>query len=158
MNVSSCAILNAGEGSRDAVSARESTGDSWIMEDGGTLRMRPTPSPLITVDVHPVVHLSLSCRFHLGRGCDGGGVTIHLHKSTCASQDSLLAAVLKELYFSGLRSYCTVYGRISYHTVSAMSVYSYILLDITHSQSAFGQTKPLNMRPFSQVYVHGGIT
>ena len=51
---------------------------------------------LITVDLYPVVRQSLSCKFHLGRGCDGGGVTIHLPESACASQDSLLVAVLKE--------------------------------------------------------------
>ena len=37
-----------------------------------------------------------SREFHLGRCCDGGRVTIDLTERACASQDSLLAAVLGE--------------------------------------------------------------
>ena len=54
------------------------------------------PLALIAVDLHPIVHLGLSCQFHLGRCCDSGRVTIDLAKSACASPDSLWPAVFKE--------------------------------------------------------------
>jgi hypothetical protein len=52
-----------------------------------------TPSALIAVDFCPIVRLSLSCEFHPSHYRDGGSVTIHLTKSTCASQNSLLTTV-----------------------------------------------------------------
>ena len=80
------------------------------------------------------------------------------HSCRHTNRISLLADATSALF---LRITVVLYCLRPYftHTIpSVMSVYGYVLLDITHSQSAFGQTKPLNMRPFSQVHVHGGIT
>jgi hypothetical protein len=54
------------------------------------------PPAHAAIDHHPIVRLSLSREFHLGRCCDGGMVPVHLTETAGASQDSLLAAVLEE--------------------------------------------------------------
>jgi hypothetical protein len=52
---------------------------------------------LITANFHPIVHLSLSCKLHLAHSsvCGSRHMT-HLYKNTCASQDTLRPAILKE--------------------------------------------------------------
>ena len=52
-----------------------------------------TPPALIAIDLHPIVHLSLSRKLHLAHGSRH---TIHLSESACASQDTLRLAVLEE--------------------------------------------------------------
>ncbi len=52
-----------------------------------------TPPALVAVDLHLIVHLSLSRKLHLARGSRH---TIHLSESACASQDALRPAILEE--------------------------------------------------------------
>jgi hypothetical protein len=65
-----------------------------------------TPPALITINLHPIVHLGLSCKLHLARGSGcGSRHTIYLYKSACALQGALRLAILEE---------CTNIG-CSYH-------------------------------------------
>jgi len=57
------------------------------MNDGDTSGVESldiaTLPMLIVVDLNVIVRLSLSCKFHLGRCCDGSRVTIHLVERAC---------------------------------------------------------------------------
>jgi len=55
-----------------------------------------TPPVFFAINLHPIVHLSLSCKFHLGRYCDGGGFMIHLAECASSLQNLLWSAVLEE--------------------------------------------------------------
>ena len=49
------------------------------------------PPALITIELHPIVRLSLSRKFHLSHCCDGGRLPVDLAVGTCALQGSLFA-------------------------------------------------------------------